>query len=137
MVAAKVIGNDATITNRWAVGQLPVERDAAGDRLQPSREYPAAGDRVARAGGQRHRRLQGQRGAHCEALDRNPILVTALNPVIGYEKGAAIAKKATRKASRFASRRKDDRSAARGTGAVVGSSGLARGGIKGGTSGGG
>ena len=29
-----------------------------------------------------------------EALDRNPILVTALNPVIGYEKGAAIAKKA-------------------------------------------
>src|SRR4030095_10293414 len=29
-----------------------------------------------------------------EALDQNPILVTALNPVIGYEKGAAIAKKA-------------------------------------------
>ena len=28
------------------------------------------------------------------ALDRNPILVTALNPVIGYEKGAAIAKQA-------------------------------------------
>jgi len=30
------------------------------------------------------------------ALDRNPILVTALNPVIGYEKGAAIAKQAYR-----------------------------------------
>ena len=29
-----------------------------------------------------------------EALDRNPILVTALNPVIGYELGAKIAKKA-------------------------------------------
>jgi fumarate hydratase, class II len=29
-----------------------------------------------------------------EALDRNPILVTALNPVIGYELGAATAKKA-------------------------------------------
>ena len=29
-----------------------------------------------------------------EAPDRNPILVTALNPVIGYEKGAAVAKKA-------------------------------------------
>jgi fumarate hydratase class II len=28
------------------------------------------------------------------ALDRNPILVTALNPIIGYDKGAAIAKKA-------------------------------------------
>ena len=35
------------------------------------------------------------RQAHVrEALDRNPILVTALNPVIGYEKGAAIAKQA-------------------------------------------
>ena len=29
-----------------------------------------------------------------QALDKNPILVTALNPVIGYEKGAATAKKA-------------------------------------------
>jgi fumarate hydratase class II len=29
-----------------------------------------------------------------EALSRNPILVTALNPVIGYEQGAAIAKRA-------------------------------------------
>ncbi len=29
-----------------------------------------------------------------EALELNPILVTALNPVIGYEKGAAIAKQA-------------------------------------------
>ncbi|HEY0662642.1 MAG TPA: class II fumarate hydratase [Lysobacter sp.] len=35
------------------------------------------------------------RGAHLrEALDRNPILVTALNPIIGYEKAAAIAKRA-------------------------------------------
>ena len=31
-----------------------------------------------------------------EALERNPILVTALNPLIGYEKSAAIAKKAFR-----------------------------------------
>ena len=29
-----------------------------------------------------------------QALDRNPILVTALNPVIGYEKAAKIAKRA-------------------------------------------
>jgi fumarate hydratase class II len=29
-----------------------------------------------------------------EALERNPILVTALNPLIGYERGAAIAKQA-------------------------------------------
>ena len=31
-----------------------------------------------------------------DALGRNPILVTALNPVIGYEKAAAIAKRAYR-----------------------------------------
>ena len=31
-----------------------------------------------------------------DAVARNPILVTALNPVIGYEKAAAIAKKAYR-----------------------------------------
>jgi fumarate hydratase class II len=31
------------------------------------------------------------------ALERNPILVTALNPVIGYELGAATAKQAYRK----------------------------------------
>ena len=37
------------------------------------------------------------RHAHVrEALDRNPILVTALNPVIGYEQAAAIAKQAYR-----------------------------------------
>jgi fumarate hydratase class II len=29
-----------------------------------------------------------------ELVDKNPILVTALNPVIGYEMGAKIAKKA-------------------------------------------
>jgi fumarate hydratase class II len=35
------------------------------------------------------------RGAHVrEAVDRNPILITALNPIIGYEKAAAIAKRA-------------------------------------------
>ena len=29
-----------------------------------------------------------------DRLEKNPILVTALNPVIGYEKGAAVARKA-------------------------------------------
>lgn len=29
-----------------------------------------------------------------ELVDKNPIMVTVLNPIIGYEKGAAIAKKA-------------------------------------------
>ena len=38
--------------------------------------------------------LKVRRERVAEALDRNPILVTALNPVIGYEKAAAIAKRA-------------------------------------------
>ena len=35
--------------------------------------------------------LQVRKDKVAEALDRNPILVTALNPVIGYEKAAKIA----------------------------------------------
>ena len=31
-----------------------------------------------------------------DLVEKNPILVTALNPVIGYEKGAAVAKQAYR-----------------------------------------
>ena len=38
--------------------------------------------------------LEVRKDKVAEALDRNPILVTALNPVIGYEKAAAIAKRA-------------------------------------------
>jgi len=30
----------------------------------------------------------------CSGPDKNPILVTALNPIIGYDKGAKIAKRA-------------------------------------------
>ena len=40
--------------------------------------------------------LKLRRDVVAAALDRNPILVTALNPVIGYEKAAAIAKRAYR-----------------------------------------
>ncbi|MGH8817464.1 MAG: class II fumarate hydratase [Achromobacter pestifer] len=38
--------------------------------------------------------MQVRRDKVAAALDRNPILVTALNPIIGYEKAAAIAKRA-------------------------------------------
>ncbi|HEV3181365.1 MAG TPA: class II fumarate hydratase [Steroidobacteraceae bacterium] len=94
MVAAQVIGNDTTITvagqsgNFQLIVMLPV---IAHNLLESIRlltnaaralaDSAIAGFRVNKA------RL-------AEALDRNPILVTALNPVIGYEKGAAIAKKA-------------------------------------------
>jgi fumarate hydratase class II len=94
MVAAQVIGYDTTITLAGQAGNfelnvmLPV---IAHDLLEAIRILAnallALADRAIAGFTVNHERL----GA---ALERNPILVTALNPIIGYEKGAAIAKQA-------------------------------------------
>jgi fumarate hydratase class II len=94
MVAAQVIGNDATIAIGGLSGnfQLNVMLPVIAYNLLQSIEILAnvtvlladkaiAGFKV----NEEHIR---------EALNKNPILVTALNPVIGYEKGAATAKQA-------------------------------------------
>ena len=94
MVAAEVIGNDATITLAGASGnfQLNVMLPLIAHKLLESIQLLAnvsclladsaiAGFTVNEA----HIR---------EALARNPILITALNSVIGYEQGALIAKQA-------------------------------------------
>jgi len=94
MVAAQVIGNDTTITVAGQSGnfQLIVMLPLIADNLLESIRLLRNGARTladsAIAG------FQVNKARLAEALDRNPILVTALNPVIGYEKGAAIAKKA-------------------------------------------
>lgn len=94
MVCAQVIGNDATITIGGQSGnfQLNVMLPVIAYNLIQSVEILAnASQELANAaidGFTVNRERVGQ------ALGRNPILVTALNPVIGYEKGAAIAKKA-------------------------------------------
>jgi fumarate hydratase class II len=94
MVAAQVIGNDTTITIAGQSGnfQLNVMLPVIAHNLLQSIEILAAvarllADRAIQGFEVRHERLQ-------EALERNPILVTALNPVIGYELGAATAKRA-------------------------------------------
>src|SRR5271155_3851059 len=94
MIAAQVMGNDATITAAAASGnfQLNVMLPLIAYNLLQSLELLSLGSRNladnALAGFTVNRaRLE-------EALARNPILVTALNPVIGYEQGAAIAKRA-------------------------------------------
>jgi len=92
MVCAQVMGNDTTIAVAGQSGnfQLNVMLPVVAHNLLQSIEILAnactcladsaiAGFSVNQANLDR-------------ALDRNPILVTALNPVIGYEKGAAIAK---------------------------------------------
>ncbi len=94
MVAAQVIGNDATITVAGQSGnfQLNVMLPVIAHNLLQSIELIANAARALA-----DRAIEGftvNRERLGEALDRNPILVTALNPVIGYEKGAAVAKQA-------------------------------------------
>jgi len=96
MIAAQVIGNDSAITLAGQSGnfQLNVMLPVIAYNLLQSMELLAIGSRNladhAIAG------LSVNRERIQDALARNPILVTALNPIIGYEKGAAIAKKAYR-----------------------------------------
>ena len=94
MVAAQVIGNDASITIAGQSGnfQLNVMLPLVAHNLLQSIGILANVSRLladkAIAG------FKVNTGRVNQALAMNPILVTALNPVIGYEKGAAIAKQA-------------------------------------------
>ena len=96
MVAAQVIGNDATIAVAGQSGnfQLNVMLPVIAYNLLQSVELLANASRVLADSAITDFRVNEDQLAR--ALDRNPILVTALNPVIGYEKGAAIAKRAYR-----------------------------------------
>ncbi|OOG20614.1 aspartate ammonia-lyase [Thioalkalivibrio denitrificans] len=94
MVAAQVMGNDATVAIAGQSGnfQLNVMLPVIAHNLLQSIELLANASRLLA-----DRAVAGftvNESRIREALDRNPILVTALNPIIGYEKGAAIAKKA-------------------------------------------
>ncbi len=94
MVCAQVIGNDATIAAAGQSGnfQLNVMLPVVAYNLIQSIEILStastslADDAIAGFVVNEENVLA--------ALERNPILVTALNPIIGYELGAAIAKKA-------------------------------------------
>ncbi|MBV9318162.1 MAG: aspartate ammonia-lyase, partial [Gammaproteobacteria bacterium] len=94
MVGAQVIGNDTTITLAGQSGnfQLNVMLPVIAHNLLESIRLLTNVSRALADSAIAGFRVNSERIA--EALDRNPILVTALNPVIGYEKGAAIAKKA-------------------------------------------
>lgn len=94
MVAAQVIGNDAAIAVAGQSGnfQLNVMLPVVAFNLLQSIEIlasiaPLLADQAIAGFSVNQAAIDG-------ALDRNPILVTALNPVIGYEKGAQVAKQA-------------------------------------------
>jgi len=94
MIAAQVMGLDATIAIAGQSGnfQLNVMLPLIANNLLTAIHLLANGTRaLARqcvAG------LEPNAARLGDALARNPILATALNPVIGYEKAAAIAKRA-------------------------------------------
>lgn len=94
MIAAQVIGNDSTITIGAQSGnfQLNVMLPVVAYNLLQSIELLANGatvlaDKAITDFTVREDNLK-------ESLAKNPILVTALNPIIGYLKAAEIAKKA-------------------------------------------
>jgi fumarate hydratase class II len=94
MVCAQVIGNHAAITFAGAAGnfQLNVMLPVIALNLLQSIEWLANASRLLA-----DKAIAGfkVRQDHLEAaLARNPILVTALNPEIGYEAAAKIAKRA-------------------------------------------
>jgi len=94
MVAARVIGNDSMITIAGQSGnfQLNVMLPVVAYGLLESIELLARSGRILADGAITGMTVNEQRLK--EALEKNPILVTALNHVIGYEKGASVAKKA-------------------------------------------
>jgi len=94
MVCAQVIGNDATIAIGGQSGnfQLNVMLPVVVHNLLQSIELLANAS-VCLADKAIAEFTVNQENIDA-AVGRNPILVTALNPVIGYEKGAAVAKKA-------------------------------------------
>jgi fumarate hydratase class II len=94
MVSAQVMGNDATIAVAGQSGnfQLNVMLPVVAHNLLQSVEILAnactcLADSAIAGFAVNQENID-------RALHMNPILVTALNPVIGYEKGAAVAKKA-------------------------------------------
>jgi len=94
MVCAQVVGNDATITLAGQSGsfQLNVMLPVVGLNLLQSLQILSSGcdvlaDKAIAGFTVRTEVIEA-------ALERNPVLVTALNPVIGYELGAKAAKKA-------------------------------------------
>jgi fumarate hydratase class II len=94
MVSAQVIGNDATITIAGQSGnfQLNVMLPVIAYNLLQSVALLARASRVLADKAVAGFTVNESRLA--DLVGRNPILVTALNPVTGYEIGARIAKRA-------------------------------------------
>ena len=89
-----VIGNHATVTFAGASRPPAAQRLQAGDRRRGTAVDPPAGRLIRELRAQLRRRHRARPRAHQRAAGRSLMLVTALNPHIGYDKAAKIARKA-------------------------------------------
>lgn len=98
MVSAQVIGNDATITVAGQSGnfELNVMLPVIAHNILQSIELLA--NSAQALADKAITNFKVNQTNIDKALAKNPILVTALNPVIGYEKAAKIAKQAYKEA---------------------------------------
>jgi fumarate hydratase class II len=94
MVAAQVMGNDVAVTVGGQSGvfelnvMLPlIAHNVLGSEQLLGNAARVLADKAIAGFAVNRERIAG-------LVDKNPILVTALNPVIGYELGAKIAKRA-------------------------------------------
>lgn len=94
MVCAQVIGNDAAITVAGQAGnfELNVMLPVVAHNLLESIDILA--NAVRNQADRSVAKLSVNEERIAEMVERNPVLVTALNPIIGYDKAAEIAKKA-------------------------------------------
>lgn len=94
MVCAQVIGNDSAITVAAQSGnfELNVMLPVVAHNLLES--INILGNAVQNFAERSVSRLSVNKEKVADMVGRNPVLVTALNPLIGYDKAAEIAKKA-------------------------------------------
>ena len=93
-VAFDIIGKDVTITMASEAGQLELQRHGAHHRLFAFKRHPPSPSGLAHASGLLRERITANK-EHCRRMVENSIgIITALNPYLGYETSAAIAKEA-------------------------------------------
>lgn len=94
MVCAQVIGNDSVITVAAQSGnfELNVMLPVVAHNLLESIEILA--NAVRNQADRSVEKLSANKERIADMVGRNPVLVTALNPLIGYDQAAKIAKKA-------------------------------------------
>lgn len=101
MVSAQVIGNDTTISLANASGNFQLNVMLPVIALNLLQSITLLGNTARVLADKAVAGFTVNTDAMQELVDKNPIMVTVLNPVIGYEKGAAIAKQAYKEGRRL------------------------------------